>query len=193
MNLILRLTRTRKCYNIFSHLFLFWRFRNQYHSISQKKSSAKSCPGRGSNMTHPSLAQKPRQRFFSNAVRFFDRKLLTDLADFQYQTIKELCASCIKIWRKSDQNCDRESAATRKCKMAAMTSSNSKFQKPRKMTLANILKIICVKFHQNRFIRLGCRDDTHRHTHTHTHTQTHTQTHTHPGFDCNIFSQNDWI
>ena len=29
-------TRTRKCYNIFSHLFLFWRFRNQYHSLSQK-------------------------------------------------------------------------------------------------------------------------------------------------------------
>ena len=130
--------------------------------------SAKSCPGRGLNPWPPSLAQKPRQRCDSNAVRFFDRKLLIDLVDFQYQTIKELCASCIKIWRKSDQNCDRESAATRKCKMAAMTSSNSKFQKPRKMTLANILKIICVKFHQNRFIRLGCRDDTHTQTDAHT-------------------------
>ena len=38
------------------------------------------------------------------------------------------------------------------------------------MTLANILEIICVKFHQNRLIRLGCRDDTHRHTHRRTHT-----------------------
>ena len=81
-------------------------------------------------------------------------------------------ASCIKIWSKPKQNCDRESAATRKCKMAAMTSSNSKFQKPRKMTLANILKIICVKFHQNRFICLGCRDDTDRQTDRHTHTHT---------------------
>ena len=40
------------------------------------------------------------------------------------------------------------------------------------MTLANICQIICRKFHQNRFIRLGCRDDTH--THTETDTQTHT-------------------
>ena len=142
-----------------------------------------------SNPWPPSLARKPKQRCDSNAVRFFNRKLLTDLADFQYQTMQELCASCIKIWRKSDQNCDRESAATRKCKMAAMTSSNSKFQKPRKMTLANILKIICVKFHQNRSNRLGCRDD----THTQTDRQTDRRTHTHPGFDCNIFSQNDWI
>ena len=72
------------------------------------------------------------------------------------------------------QNCDHESAATQKYKMAAMTSSNSKFQKPRKMTLANICQIICGKFHQNRFIRLGCRDDTHIQTHRHTHTHTHT-------------------
>ena len=64
------------------------------------------------------------------------------------------------------------SAATQKCKMAAMTSSNSKFQKPRKMTLANICQMICGKFHQNRFIRLGCRDDTHRRTHIHTDTHT---------------------
>ena len=62
-----------------------------------------------------------------------------------------------------------------------MTSSNSKFQKPRKKTLANICQIICGKFHQNRFIRLGCRDDTHiqTHTHTHTHTKTHTHTYRH--------------
>ena len=52
------------------------------------------------------------------------------------------------------------------------------------MSLANIFKIICGKFHQNRPIRMGCRDD------THTHTQTHTQTHRHPRFDPNIFSQN---
>ena len=42
--------------------------------------------------------------------------------------------------------CDRESAATQKCKMAAMTSSNSSFEKPRKKTLANICQIICRKF-----------------------------------------------
>ena len=39
------------------------------------------------------------------------------------------------------------------------------------MTLANICQMICGKFHQNRFIRLGCGDDTH--------TQTDRQTHTH--------------
>ena len=63
-------------------------------------------------------------------------------------------------------------------KMAAMTSSILNFQNPWKMSLANILKIICGKFHQNRPIRMGCRDDTHIHTHTHTHTQTdrHTDT-----------------
>jgi len=53
------------------------------------------------------------------------------------------------------------------------------------MSLANILQIICGKLHQNRFIRLGCRDDTHTQTHTHTHTHTDTL-----GFDRNIFSQN---
>merc|ERR1712012_989354 len=42
------------------------------------------------------------------------------------------------------------------------------------MTLANILEIICVKFHQNRFICLGCRDDTHRRTDAQTDTHTHT-------------------
>ena len=59
-----------------------------------------------------------------------------------------------------------------------MTSSNSKFQKPRKMTLANILEIICVKFHQNRFICLGCRDDTHRRTDRQTDRRTDAHTHT---------------
>ena len=67
-------------------------------------------------------------------------------------------------------------------KMAAMTSSILNFQNPWKMSLANILQIICGKFHQNRPIRMGCRDDTHR--------QTDTQTHRHPRFDPNIFSQN---
>ena len=46
--------------------------------------------------------------------------------------------------------------------------------KTAKKTLANICQIICRKFHQNRFIRLGCRDDTHTHTDRHTHTHTHT-------------------
>ena len=102
-----------------------------------KKSIAKFSPA-GIEPLTSEPGSETKAAIFSNAVRFSDRKLLTDLADFQYQTIKELCASCLKIWRKSDQNCDRESAATRKCKMAAMTSSNWKFQKPRKMTLANI-------------------------------------------------------
>ena len=74
-------------------------------------------------------------------------------------------------------------------KMAAMTSSILNFQKPWKKSLANILKIICGKFHQNRSIRMGCRDDTH--TQTHRHTDRHTDTHTDTlGFDRNIFSQN---
>ena len=42
------------------------------------------------------------------------------------------------------------------------------------MSLANICQIICGKFHQNRFIRLGCKDDTDRQTDRQTDTQTHT-------------------
>ena len=164
-------TRTLKCYNIFSHLICFWLISKLKTFIITNK---KICPRWDSNPRPQSSARKPKQRCDSNAVRFFDRKLLIDLADFQYQTMQDLIVPCPKFWRKSDQNCDRESAATRKCKMAAMTSSNSKFQKPWKMTLANILKMICRKFHQNRLIRLGCRDDTHRQTHRHTDTRTHT-------------------
>ena len=37
---------------------------------------------------------------------------------------------------------------------------------------------------------LPFRASTHTHTHIHAHTHTHTNT---LGFDCNIFSQNDWI
>ena len=63
--------------------------------------------------------------------------------------------------------------------MAAMTSSNSNFQNPRKTYKVYILEIIRAKFHQNRFSRLGCSADTHRQTHAHTHAHTHTHTHTH--------------
>ena len=60
------------------------------------------------------------------------------------------------------------------------------------MSLANIFKIICGKFHQNRPIRMGCRDDTHTRTDRQTDRQTDTLTHTHrnPRFDHNILSQN---
>ena len=68
------------------------------------------------------------------------------------------------------------------------------------MTLANICQMICGKFHRSRFIRLGCRDDTHTniHTqthrntqkHTHTNTQTHTQTHTEKSVDEQTI---DWV
>ena len=63
--------------------------------------------------------------------------------------------------------------------MAAMTSSNSNFQNPRKTYKVYILEIIRAKFHQNRFSRLGCSADTHRQTHTRTHAHTHIHTHTH--------------
>ena len=56
------------------------------------------------------------------------------------------------------------------CKMAAMTSSISNFQNPRKTDLTNICQIICRKFHQNAPIRLGCSAsilDTHTFTYTH--------------------------
>ena len=66
--------------------------------------------------------------------------------------------------------CDRESAPTKECKMAAMTSPILKFQNPRKTDLANICQIICRKFHQNRSSRLGCSADTDTCTHAHTHT-----------------------
>ena len=60
--------------------------------------------------------------------------------------------------------------------MAAMTSSNSNFQNPRKTYKVYILEIIRAKFHQNRFSRLGCSADTDRQTHAHTHTNTHIHT-----------------
>ena len=60
----------------------------------------------------------------------------------------------------------------KKDKMADMTSSILKFQNLWNMSLANIVKIICRKFHQNRPIRLGCRASTHTHTYTHKHTNT---------------------
>ena len=83
--------------------------------------------------------------------------------------------SCIQFLRKSDNNCDRESARTQNCKMVTMTSSNLNFQKPRKKLLANICQITCAKFYQNRHNRLGCRADTHRQTHRNadTHTDIH--------------------
>ena len=60
--------------------------------------------------------------------------------------------------------------------MAAMTSSNSNFQNPRKTYKVYILEIIRAKFHQNRFSRLGCSADTDRQTDTRTHTHTHIHT-----------------
>ena len=56
--------------------------------------------------------------------------------------------------------------------MAAMTSSNWDIQNLRKTTLAHVLETICVKFHQNRPSRLGCRAETDRQTDTHTDGQT---------------------
>ena len=55
----------------------------------------KTCPRRDSNPRPLSLARKPKQRCDSNAVRFFAQKLLTDLADFQYQTLEDLIAHCL--------------------------------------------------------------------------------------------------
>ena len=65
------------------------------------------------------------------------------------------------------------------------------FSKEKKLQ-DNICQIIVVKFYHNRHSHVGCRASTHRQTHIHAHTHTYTQTHT-LGFDCNIFSQNDWI
>ena len=44
-------------------------------------------------------------------------------------------------------------------KMAAMTSSISNFQNPRKTDLANICQIICRKFHQNPSIRQSAKTE----------------------------------
>jgi len=105
------------------------------------------------------------------------RRILLVLNSKQWKTTFYLV---LKFWRKSDKNCDRESARTKKCKMAAMTSSISNFQNPRKTDLTNISKTICRKFHQNQSIRLGCSAVTHTHIHTHTykHTYKHTYIHT---------------
>ena len=72
---------------------------------------------------------------------------------------------------KSEENQEpkyrRESAPMVLHKMAAMTSQNWNFQKSeRKRALANILKCICVDFHQNWQSPFGCRADTHTHIHT---------------------------
>ena len=41
------------------------------------------------------------------------------------------------------------------------------------MSQAHVLETICVKFHQNRPSRLGCRADTDRQTYVHIHTDRH--------------------
>ena len=71
---------------------------------------------------------------------------------------------------------DRERAGTEKYKMAAITSSNSKFQNSRTFYKVYILKIICAKFHQNRSSRLRCSADTDRQTRTYA--RTYARTHT---------------
>ena len=74
----------------------------------------------------------------------------------------------------------RESAAKENIKKAVMTSLKQNFQKMRKVSSQNLVKVICVNFHQNRpnGVAIKCCDrhtDTHIHTHTHTHIQTHRQ------------------
>ena len=117
------------------------------------------------------------------------RKLPTDLADFRKQTAEDNFLPLHQFWRKSEQNCDCESALTKKCKNGRHDVIVWKFQNPRKTDLANICQIICRKFHQNPSIRLGCSAVTHTHTYTHTHIHTHT----HPRFHRKLFSQIDWI
>ena len=114
--------------------------------------------------------------FFRKCGRRNWRNLPTDLADLKYQTVEDNFLSCVKFGKKSDKNCDRKSAPTKKCKMPAMTSSISNFRNPRKTDLANICQIICRKFHQNPSIRLGCSAVTHTQTHTHIHKNTHIHT-----------------
>ena len=82
-------TRTLKCSNLFSHLICFELFRNLKKSLSQK-TNAKCRSRRDSNPGPLSLARKPKQRCFLNVVRFFNRRLLTDLADFLNQTLEDL-------------------------------------------------------------------------------------------------------
>ena len=76
--------------------------------------------------------------------------------------------SCLKFWRQSEQNRDRESAAKENAQNGRYDVTISKFQNQRKTDLTNICQIICRKFHQNRFIRLGCSAVTHIHTYIHT-------------------------
>ena len=59
--------------------------------------------------------------FLRKRGRLYWRKLPTDFADFQWQTPADNKVPCIKFWRKSDKKCDRESAESKKYKMAAMT------------------------------------------------------------------------
>ena len=71
------------------------------------------------------------------------------------------------------KKCDHESAASKKYKRVAMTSSISNFENQRKTDLASICQIICGNFRKNLIIRLGCRyTDRHKDAHTQTHTET---------------------
>jgi len=63
--------------------------------------------------------------------------------------------------------------------MAAITSSNSKFQKLRKTDSVLILETTCAKVHWNWSSRLFCSADTDRRTHARTHERTHARTHIH--------------
>ena len=61
----------------------------------------------------------------------------------------------------------------------------------RKVSSQNLVKVICVSFHQNRpnGVAIKCCDrHTDTQTHTHTHTHTHTDTQTGLILDVNIFS-----
>ena len=68
----------------------------------------------------------------SYAQLLINYKLPTDFIDFRWQIRDGLKQHCVQILRNLDKNCDRESAAYEKCKMAAMTSSNWDIQNLRK-------------------------------------------------------------
>ena len=121
-------TRTRKCYNIFSHLFLFWRFCNQYHSLSQKNQVQNFAPAGDRTRDLRAWLRNQSSDVTRTRSAFSTGSYWPILLIFNTKQWKSYVLLVLKFEKNRTKiDCDRESAATRKCKIAAMTSSNSKF------------------------------------------------------------------
>ena len=137
-------TRTLKCYNIFSHWICFDLFRNIHNN--HKKQNAKVCPC-------PDSKPGPLSGSETKAATFLERGLL-----FRPEVIVQSCwfsipnnkifnfvlCAILKQIRQKLQPWECHNMLVQNCRYDVIEFKTSKIAK---MTLANILKIICGKFY----------------------------------------------